>query len=228
MNRILASLGTTAILGSSLLFGAGAANAGTCPAGQHWNEMGGGSGFCSPDASGGGTGANGIYTAPGGTTAPAPQAPVFQNPNPYQAPVYGNAPAPAPRSMQLPAAPGPAVQAPVTGNRPDNAPAAPLQGPSWTPAGNGGPTTPAQTPQSITPVPGEAPVEGQKPAPAAAPAEASASAPAAVLPTTEVQAVAALRSATATPAEKDAALAIVKSRIDAVLTSALDKALTNH
>lgn len=44
--------------------------------------MGGGSGFCTPVFSGGGTGGIGTFNA-GGTTAPPPQAQFFQNPNPY-------------------------------------------------------------------------------------------------------------------------------------------------
>lgn len=114
------------LLGGSMLMGSGAANASTCPAGQHWNEMGGGSGFCSPDASGGGTGGNGSVDLGGGTSTSAPVAPIFTNPNPYTPPVYAPyvppqppviaqpAPAPAPRSITVPAAP--VAVAPVQGN----------------------------------------------------------------------------------------------------------------
>lgn len=110
-NAFSAAIGLT-LLGSSLLLGAGVATAATCPAGQHWNEMGGGSGFCSPDASGGGTGGNGVYTGTGGNIT-APQAPVFNAPAPYKPPVYGPAPAPAPiPAAPRPAAPAPAQQAP--------------------------------------------------------------------------------------------------------------------
>ncbi len=95
MNRktftALATAGLIAIGGVAV--GAGPASAATCPAGQHWNEMGGGAGFCSPDASGGGTGGD-IIIDLGGTTPPAPKAPVFTNPHPYQPPVYRPAPAP--------------------------------------------------------------------------------------------------------------------------------------
>lgn len=92
-HKIAATLAALPVAGVIALTGAGIASAATCPAGQHWNEMGGGSGFCSPDASGGGTGGNGSVDL-GGTNTPAPQAPVFNQPAPYKPPVYGPAPAP--------------------------------------------------------------------------------------------------------------------------------------
>lgn len=91
--KVAAVLATIPVAGMIALTGAGIASAATCPAGQHWNEMGGGSGFCSPDASGGGTGGNGTFIG-NGTNTPAPQAPVFNQPAPYKPPVYGSAPAP--------------------------------------------------------------------------------------------------------------------------------------
>lgn len=103
-HKVAAALATLPVAGVIALTGAGIASAATCPAGQHWNEMGGGSGFCSPDASGGGTGGNGSVDL-GGTNTPAPQAPVFNQPAPYKPPVYGPAP--------VPVQPAPVRQAPA-------------------------------------------------------------------------------------------------------------------
>jgi hypothetical protein len=81
----IAAAGLLALGGVAV--GAGPANAATCPAGQHWNAMGGGAGFCSPDGSGGGTGGNGTYTGDG-RPQPAPKAPVLVQPKIPTAPVY--------------------------------------------------------------------------------------------------------------------------------------------
>jgi hypothetical protein len=58
LKRFIAAIGTTSIIAGSLFLGAGAASAANCAPGQHWNAMGAGSGFCSPNTSGGGTGAD--------------------------------------------------------------------------------------------------------------------------------------------------------------------------
>lgn len=50
------------VLAPALALGASAASATTCPAGQHWNSWGD-TGFCSPDASGGGSGGDIICNA---------------------------------------------------------------------------------------------------------------------------------------------------------------------
>lgn len=73
--KALAAAQATGLLAIGVLtLGAGAANAATCPAGYHWNEMGAGPGFCSKDPSGGGTGGNtGVDL--GGTTPPPPTPP---------------------------------------------------------------------------------------------------------------------------------------------------------
>lgn len=105
-HKVAAALATLPVAGVIALTGAGIASAATCPAGQHWNEMGGGSGFCSPNASGGGTGGNGSVDL-GGTNTPAPQTPVFNQPAPYKPPVYGPAPVP------VYSKPDPVQQAPI-------------------------------------------------------------------------------------------------------------------
>lgn len=93
----------------SLLMGAGTANATTCPAGTHWNEMGAGVGFCSPDASGGGTGGDVIIDLGGQPNSPDPVAPEFPAPAPYVPPLIGVAPV-APVIAQPAPAPAPAPQ----------------------------------------------------------------------------------------------------------------------
>lgn len=80
---VVATAGLIALGG--LAVGAGPASAATCPAGQHWNAMGAGSGFCSPDASGGGHGGS-IVVDLGGKTTPAPKAPIFTQPQTYTPP----------------------------------------------------------------------------------------------------------------------------------------------
>lgn len=138
-HKVAAALATVPVAGVIALSGAGVASAAPCPVGQHWNEMGGGSGFCSPDASGGGTGGS-ITTDLGGTNAPAPQAPAMPAPPAYKPPVY------APAPVQQPAKVVPAQQAPV------RIPAAPVQAPA-----------PAQK----APVPAQVTRERNIPAPAA-------------------------------------------------------------
>jgi len=217
MKRTLSVLGTTALVGISLTFGAGPASAGTCPAGQGWNAMGGGAGFCAPVFSGGGTGSgsgsstvvgNGGNSTGAAPAAPAPQAPVFNAPAPYKAPVY--APVPA----------QPRIQAPPVQNHapaPVRAPQAPAAG--YTPAYTA-PGTAVQNTQGV----GANPAAGAVAEAGAAPADVPADAPAVVLPVTEARAVDALRSAAATAEQKSAALAVVTDRIGAVL----DKALANR
>lgn len=86
--KTLATIATASLIAlGGLAIGAGPASAATCPAGQHWNAMGGGSGFCSPNASGGGTGGS-IVVDLGGKTPPAPKAPVFTPPKTYTPPKY--------------------------------------------------------------------------------------------------------------------------------------------
>jgi hypothetical protein len=222
MKRTLTVLGTTALVGISLTFGAGPASASTCPAGQGWNAMGGGAGFCAPVFSGGGIGSgSGSYTVVGNggnstgaaPAAPAPQAPVFNAPAPYKAPVYAPVPVQAPPAQ-------PQIQAPRVQNHapaPVRAPQAPAGG--YTPAYTA-PGTVVQNTQGV----GANPATGAVAEAGAAPADVPADAPAVVLPVTEAQAVDALRSAAATAEQKFAALAVVTDRIGA----ALDKALANR
>lgn len=222
MKRTLTVLGTAALIGGSLVLGAGPANAGTCPAGQHWNEMGGGAGFCSPDASGGGTGGS-VTIDLGGTNPPAPQAPAFPNPNGHQAPVYQAPPVRVP----VPQQPAPPALAPVR----VPAPQAPASGYAPAYSAPGGSTV-QKNAQGVwvdpaTGAVADAGLVAEAEA-ASLDIEAPAAAPAAVLPVTEVQAVEVLRSVTATAPEKEAALAIVKARIDDVLGKALEQALARH
>jgi len=64
---------TAALLaGAALLLTPVPAHAATCPAGQHWNAMGAGSGFCAPDDSGGGTGGSGTFDGGGSTPVTPP------------------------------------------------------------------------------------------------------------------------------------------------------------
>jgi hypothetical protein len=103
------------LLSGSLLMGAGTANAAECPVGQHWNEMGGGAGFCAMDPSGGGTGGDSTIDLGGQTNTTTPVAPEFPAPAPYVPPSYGIAPA-APIIAQPAPAPAPVAvpQKPVT------------------------------------------------------------------------------------------------------------------
>jgi hypothetical protein len=223
MKRTLTVLGTTALVGISLTFGAGPASASTCPAGQGWNAMGGGAGFCAPVFSGGGTGGgiggNGSVDLGGGNTT-VPQAPVFNAPAPYKAPVY----APVPAGNAPVRGTAPHIQAPPVQNHapgaptPVRAPQAPAAGyaPAYTAPGG----TAVQPTQGV----GANPATGAVAEAGAAPADVPADAPAVVLPVTEAQAVDALRSAAATAEQKFAALAVVTDRIGA----ALDKALANR
>jgi hypothetical protein len=226
MKPILSALATAVLIGTSLLLGGGAAQATTCPAGYHFNDIGNGAGWCAPNPSGGvgggsgtvnGGGGGGSYGAP---MAPpvkqAPPAPVYQappayNPPPaYQAPA-GNAPV---RGA------APQIQAPPVQNHapaPVRAPQAPAAG--FTPAYTAPGGTAVQNTQGV----GANPATGSAAEAGAAPADVPADAPAIVLPVTEAQAVDALRSATATAPEKDAALAIVKAKVESVLDLALSR-----
>src|SRR6476661_3924558 len=211
---------SAALIGGSLFLGAGAAQAIVCPAGQGAMTMGGVR-ECVPLASGGGTGGDIYYN--GGrqpnTSAPAP----IHVPGGY---TPGNLGVP---DNTIPPVYVPAPQAPAPAARPNipAAPAAPVAGVYRAPAaggtgtfvapGSGEPA--ARTPEStgVNPesgVPADPGAVAQAEAAEALPAEAPAAKPAVVLRATEVQAVDALRSATATPAEKDAALGIVKAKID--------------
>lgn len=233
MKVTFGALASAALLGGSLFLGAGAAQAFSCPAGQHVISMGGVN-DCVPDASGGGTGGNIVYNGGGQPNAPAPapiQVPAYKNTD-LNAPNFG------PPPVYVPAQPAPAPAAP------QNVPAAPVAGSYRAPAGGGTGTFVApgngqpiaRTPEGKwvnpeTGVPADPGAVAQAEAAEAAPAEAApapAAKPAVILPATEVQAVDALRSATATPAEKDAALVIVKAKIESVLDKAIDKALNTH
>lgn len=170
------------IAGIVALTGAGAAFAITCPVGQHWNDMGGGSGFCSPNASGGGTGGNGTVNL-GGSNAPAPQEPVFNAPAPYKPPVY--APAPTPASKVPAPAPAPAYVAP----KPAYVAPVPAPAPAQVPA-------PAPARQAVAPVNNvEAPSAPQEtPAAPSTTAESEPSKDASAIPTANP-----LPSASSTP-----------------------------
>ncbi|HEX9086119.1 MAG TPA: hypothetical protein VF867_01170 [Arthrobacter sp.] len=142
MKRTLTVIGTAALLCSSLLLGAGPANAGTCPAGQHWNDMGGGAGFCSPDASGGGTGGSVTIDLGGAPPAGTGSPPVYQAPV-GSAPVRGAAPQiPAQMPVYVPAAPPANSPAPAAPRAPSDVPAST----GWqAPSGNAAPwSSPAQ------------------------------------------------------------------------------------
>jgi hypothetical protein len=212
MNRTLTALGTSALLGGSLLLGAVPAQAVDMPP-------------CPPKTH--------LVMDPGSTVSgecvhdpqPAPTAPIASGNNWSiwaGTPTYASGPAPQappaparqaavtpPRAVQVPygdAGPG-SVAAGGSRSGPNWAPAAAVAGTAEAPAG--------ETLQSQTPVAGQAPVQVKTPA-------------ATVMPVTEVQAVAALRSGTATAAEKTAALVIVKARIDTVLSKALANARAGH
>lgn len=217
MHRTLTALGTTVLIGGSLLLSTAPAQAvemPSCPPSMHLVMDPGSTstGSCVPN--------------PG----PAPTAPIASGnnwsiwagtpsyapaPPPVQPPPHKPLPAPA-----IPEVPGQAIQVPTR-----EAPPGSVVGgdnrtePSWTPAGADPAAPVGETLQSQTPVEGQAPVQEQAPAMLA---------PAAATPATEAQAVDALRSATATAAEKSVALVIVKTRIDAVLSKALDNALTRR
>lgn len=141
-------------------------------------------------------------------------------PPPVQPPPYKPLPAPA-----APEVPNQVIQVPAGEARPGSVVAGGnAHGPNWAPAGSPAGAAAGETLQSVTPIAGQTAANGEAPAEQQAPAAA----PAIVLPTTEVQAVDALRSATATPAEKDAAKAIVKTKIDAVLDKAIEKVLSGR
>lgn len=216
MNRTLTALGTSVLLGGSLLLGTAPAHAvemPPCPPKTHLVMDPGSTdtGECVHDPQPAPTApiacsADGTTCIWGGTPRyandPAPQAPPAQNPPPRaQAPAN---PAPV-QAASRSGAPVPDVY------RAGQVPAVAVAGTGQAPAG--------ETLQSQAPVEGQVPVQSQTSAKAAH---------AAAMPVTEVQAVDALRSATATPAQKKAALVIVKARIEAVLTEALDTALAHR
>lgn len=116
---------------------AGAAQAGTCPAGYHFNDFGNGAGFCAQDPSGGGTGGSTVSYGGGGTTPSygEPMAPpvVKQPSTPVYAPAPVQAPPAAPRpapyvAPKAPARQAPAYVAPVPVPAQVNVPATPAQG----------------------------------------------------------------------------------------------------
>ena len=200
------ALAAAVLLGGSVLLGTAPANAidmPTCPPAMHLVMDPGStnSGTCVADP------------------APPPTAPIASGnnwsiwagtpsyapgPPPVQPPPYKPLPAPA-----APEVPGQVIQVPAGEARPGSVVAGGNRtGPNWSPEGTDAPS--AETLQAVTPMAGQATVE--EPAPAT---------PVVVLPATEGQAVAALRSATATHAEKDAATAIVTAKITAVLDQAI-------
>lgn len=183
-------LGCTVMAGA--LFAATPAQASTCPAGYHFNDMGNGAGYCASNPSGGGSGGpTTVNGGGGGGSYGEPMAPpVAKQP---AAPVYGPAPVQAP-----PAAPGPAPYvapkapayvAPAPAQV--NGPAAPVPAPNQPVKG----VAPAENPV-IAGVPAEAPAAEAAPAETPAGAEPSA---AATAPAT-TSATSATPSPTATPA----------------------------
>jgi hypothetical protein len=233
MKPILSALATAVLIAGSMFLGGGAAQATTCPVGYHFNDIGNGTGFCASNPSGGGTGGPMVFDG-GGTgsgsygepMAPpvkqAPSAPVYQAPPAYNPPPAYRAPA----GNAPVRGTAPQIQAPPVQNHapaPVRAPQAPAAGyaPAYTAPGG----TAVQHTQGV----GANPATGSVAEAGATPADVPATAaPAIVLPANEAQAVDALRSATATAPEKDAALAIVKTKINAVLDEAIGKALSNR
>ena len=228
MKPILSALATAVLIAGSMLLGGGAAQATTCPAGYHFNDVGNGTGFCASNPTGGVGGGTGVSNGGGGggsygaPMAPpvkqAPSAPVYQAPPAYNPPPAYRAPA----GNAPVRGTAPQIQAPPVQNHapaPVRAPQAPAAG--YTPAY----TAPGETAVQHTQGVGANPVTGSVAEAGAVPADAPATAaPAIVLPANEAQAVDALRSAAATAEQKSAALAVVTGRIGAVL----DKTLANR
>jgi hypothetical protein len=222
MKPILSALATAVLIAGSMFLGGGAAQATTCPAGYHFNDIGNGVGFCASNPSGGGTGGPIVFDGGGGggsygePMAPpvkqAPSAPVYQAP-----PAYNPPPAYQGQTGNTPVrGTTPQIQAPPVQNH------APAVGyaPAYTAPGGAA----VQPTQGV----GANPATGSVAEAGATPADVPADAPTIVLPANEAQAVDALRSATATAAEKDAALAIVKAKVESVLDEAIGKALSNR
>ena len=139
--RTMTTIAAAGLIALGALAGAGSASAASCPAGQHWNDMGGGAGFCSPDASGGGTGGDAEVDL-GGSATPAPEAPPVPVVPAYTAPAVApvpTAPVPAPVQPVVPQAPDEAL---VTG-------LVPAQGTDTAP--------PLDIPEGVAPVSGTVP-----------------------------------------------------------------------
>lgn len=226
MKRTLAAVGAATLLGASLFAGAGAANAITCPAGQHEISMGGVS-SCVPDASGGGTGGDQTIDLGGGgsyTPPPvyAPPAPVYTPPAYTPPPVYV-APAPAytpPAPAYVPpapayVAPAPAYQAPAaqapraTSGGGTFVPASPGAAPVFT-APSGAQVTRNESGQWVDKATGEAVAADVAAAADQGAAEAAAAAPA-VTPEAAAEAAKAEATAKRTEAVKNAAADAAKA-----------------
>lgn len=244
MKRGLSALASVAILGGSLFLGAGAANAVTCPAGQHAITMGGVS-SCVPDASGGGTGGNTTIDLGGSApAAPAPiQMPAQPAPAPYQPPAY-TPPVYAPPVATAPQAPAYTPQVP--------APAAPYV--PYVPSAPQAPAVGSYAGTFRAPAAGQAPVftapsgvavarnaagawvdqatgEAVDPQVAAQAEEAAAAAPAEVAKAPEAiaqEAAVALQAAKEASVQKAADLALTRRQVEAAVTKALDDALARR
>jgi hypothetical protein len=237
MKRGISALASATLLGASLFLGAGAANAITCPAGQHAITMGGVS-DCVPDASGGGTGGAIIVDGRGQKQAPigqivmppqAPAAPAWNPPAYTPPPVYTAPRAPAYTAPQAPAYRAPAYSAPQTPARSTpgtggtyRAPAV-GQAPVYTAPGG---QAVAKNDQGVwvDPSTGVAADPG-----VAAEAEQAAADPAVEAQQKaeqEVQAAKVVQAAKTASVTKAVNQAIVKRQIEAALNKALDKALS--
>jgi hypothetical protein len=239
LKRGISTLASAAILGGSLFVGAGAAQAFSCPAGQHVISMGGVS-DCVPDASGGGTGGAINYNGGGQPNAPAA-------PDPVQIPVY-NAPTWTPPAYTPPPVYVPRAPAPVTVPNVPAAPQAPVSvGGGY--AGGSNYTAPVAGQAPVYTAPGGVAVTKNdqgvwvdpntgvaadpgvaaqaEQAAAAAPAEAGKT-PDAAAQEQAAQAAAQVQQAKVVSVQKAADIAIARVQIEAAVTKALDDALARH
>jgi hypothetical protein len=172
LQRTAAALTAVPIAALIAIAGAEAAQAGTCPAGFHWNDLAGGAGFCSENPSGGGTGGNtsvdlggsgGAYGAPlPPPVVKAPAGPVYVPGPPvgYQPPAQN-----APANVPVPA-PAPV---PAQGNgQPAPAPASRYQAPAsdYTAANSGAGAGAAEAPDYTSPGTGASAAQSEAPVPA--------------------------------------------------------------
>lgn len=212
MNRTLVSYGTAALIGGTLLLGGAPAHASpdlACPSTMHHVDPAtNGGADCAP---------NSLPTEP---LASGPNWSIWEGPATYAPAPAAPPAAPARVAPAAPQAPIVPVPAPAAAPRVNVAPG----GSRTVPAPNQAPAE-SYVPEAVAPT-WVVPSEGQAPVEAApaAPVEPAA----VVLPVSEAQAVDVLRSVTAAPAAKDAALAIVTSRIDTVLNQALEAALSRR
>lgn len=175
--RTITTIAAVGLIALGAMAGAGPASAATCPAGQHWNDMGGAAGFCSPDATGGGD----------GSTTPAPEAPTIP-----ATPVY-TPPAAAP----LPTAPLPAP-VPVQPDAPQAPDETPVTGPVPAQATTDAPL-PTDIPQGGAPVSGTVQPAASLEEPVAQPAGAAPAAPGVTAEPTTPAAPSPAASASASP-----------------------------